>query len=50
MLKSLVVDLADIRFLADKNVEDDALFGVFALDAEIIKVGSVPKGVEVPLD
>ena len=44
--QTLVVDLADIRFLADENVEDDALFGVFTLDAQIVEVAGVPERVE----
>ncbi len=49
-VQTLVVDLADVGLLHDEDVEDDALFGVFALDAEIIEVAGVPKGVKVALD
>src|SRR6185503_7024872 len=33
--------------LADKNVENDALFGVFTLDAEILEVTGVPERIEI---
>ena len=48
--QALVVDLADIRLLADKDVQDDALFRVLALDAQIVEVARVPERVEVALD
>ena len=49
-VQPLVVDLADGGLFADKNIQDDALFGVFALDAEIVEVAGIPERIEVALD
>ena len=47
---SLVIDLADGGLLADKDVQNDALLRVLALDAQIFEVARVPERVEVALD
>ncbi len=49
-LFALVIDLADCGSFTDEDIEDDALFGVFALDAQIFKVTGVPERVEIALD
>ncbi len=49
-VQALVVDLADGGLLADKDVEDDALFRVLALDAQVLEVAGVPERVEIALD
>ena len=49
-IEAFVVDLADGGFFLDEDVEDDAFFRVFALDAQVFEVAGVPKGVEVALD
>ena len=49
-VQALVVDLANGGFLADKDVKNDALLGVFALDAQILEIARVPERVEVALD
>jgi hypothetical protein len=36
--------------LADKDVKNDALLGVLALDAQILEIARVPERVEVALD
>src|SRR5581483_2325585 len=47
---ALVVDLANAGLFTDKNVEDDALFRVLALDAQVFEVARIPERVEVTLD
>ncbi len=49
-VQALVIDLADAGFLTDKDVKDDALLGVLALNAQILEIARVPERVEVALD
>ena len=49
-VQALVIDLADGGFLTDKDVKDDALLGVLALNAQILEIAGVPERVEVALD
>ncbi len=47
---ALVIDLADRGALANEDVEDDALFCIFSLNAQVFKVAGVPERIEVALD
>ena len=49
-VQALVVDVANGGFFADKHVQNDALLGVLALDAQIVEVAGVPERVEIALD
>ena len=49
-VQALVVDVANGGFFADKHIQEDALFGILALDAQILEVAGVPERVEIALD
>ena len=49
-VKAFIVDLADRGLLPDKDVQDNALLRVLALDAQIVEVRRVPQRVEVALN
>ena len=49
-VQALVVDLTDRRLLADDDVENDAIRGIFPLDLEILEVSGIPERVKIALD
>ena len=49
-VQAAVLDLADGRLLFDIDVQDDALGGVFALEAQVVEVAGVPQRGEVAVD
>ena len=49
-VQTLVIDLANRRFLFDDHIENDALGRVFPRDLQILEIARIPQRIEVALD